>query len=281
MKSVEESEYIRIKNFLLWALGIVGVLITALGSIVIILTYSDRNALKEEFAKTVTDLKQEISDLKKDSKETVNETKNNSQSEILKIKDLTKSIAVEETQKELKNIFATDILQSMIRENAILETNRIVDEVAGDKVLTLVKMNDAAIQMRMGSLEGLKKMRYYSIFSSNRGDRIRADYLYKLISESYQKDAENEFRYINRIDIINTKITSDSLRLLSIKRVIRDMCQHDSDLGYDCELIRALSILTKQDFKCFEIEKINEWLKSQKNLPLIDDEKFLPVKPEK
>lgn len=93
--SPDESEYKRIKDFLMWSLGIVGTCITTLGAVVAILTYNDRQNMKNEFKETVSELKEEIKTLKQEASQSVKDVRESNDKEI------------QETKKEALNEVAS------------------------------------------------------------------------------------------------------------------------------------------------------------------------------
>src|SRR5260221_10224102 len=77
-KTEEQIHYESLKSFLLRVTGIVGSLIVVLAGVAIYFTFSDRNAMREEYSKTIIDLKSQITDIKNDAKETAKYIKDDS-----------------------------------------------------------------------------------------------------------------------------------------------------------------------------------------------------------
>ena len=136
-KSQDEIEYHKITSFyekvMYFTLGASLIF----GTIIGLLTFSDRKSMLEEKDKTITELTKKINDLKEDTEKKVNDLKDDTEKSIIKtnkyaeeeisrIKIATNQIALNETQKQLSYIFGTDKIQNLIEKEAVSQVKEKV-----------------------------------------------------------------------------------------------------------------------------------------------------------
>lgn len=282
-KSQDEIEYHKITSFyekvMYFTLGASLIF----GTIIGLLTFSDRKSMLEEKDKTITELTKKINDLKEDTEKKVNDLKDDTEKSIIKtnkyaeeeisrIKIATNQIALNETQKQLSYIFGTDKIQNLIEKEAVSQVKEKVITIVKAETENLSLISDAASKMRIGHLEGFLKLKKMSVELPNSTDRYNAKKLldeisqdYFLVSNKYYSDSEADsvLMYPTQTNLVSIKQQKKNL----IEELVKDI-NKEHNLNIVADDINRLSKITGQNFKPFEFEKINswykEWSKSQK-----------------
>lgn len=264
-KTTEQIQYEKLTSLFKTYAGFLTTFLTILSGLTIFFTYSDRNAIREDYKQTIKELKEEITELKSESKESIEKISKNSEDELQRVSSTTNRIALDETQKQLSYIFGTDKIQNLIQNQAIKEVKSKVIDIVNDETKNFYFVSDAASQMRNGNYNALKKLKYYSENSENLIDRERAKNLLNQISKDFfetYKDADFEFTKKSWTEIgkafgiYNNKEISEFEIINSLITYINNPDNRLEDVCYN---ILCLSKITKQDFKPFEFEKINRW----------------------
>ena len=265
-----------------------------IASIVLAVTYKDRNSMREEKDKTIAELKSEMKDLKielkDDATKSLERINKNAESELYTIKSETKQLAIDETKKELSNQFANDKIQSLIKTEAIKEVKGKVTDIVDEEIGNLILISDAASQMRSGKLEGLLKLENFAKNLPNRIQRESSKALLKQISSVWQTQIgqsesgteiyEQRIKF-HRLDaylkkynetIPSPQITNDQtyINKALLKITDKELISHlvnrinnkEMDLFHLSRYIYDLSKFTNKDFKAFEIVKINDWYRT-------------------
>ncbi|MGI4750774.1 MAG: hypothetical protein ACRYFB_09080 [Janthinobacterium lividum] len=217
-KTEEQIHYESLASFLKWSVSITGTLIVVLASVAIYVSYSDRNAMREDYQKAITDFNTQIISLKNEEKETVKAIKSDAleslgsinsdaketiiavkgnlkdeitstnystQNELLRIKKETNSLALTETQKQVDNVFKSTKIQDIIENSAIKEIKQKVASLVNTSTQNLTKINDAASKIRIGLPQGIDELRSYFIKPNNPTDSSYAKGLYDRIYNDY------------------------------------------------------------------------------------------------
>ncbi len=113
-KTTEQIQYEKLTSLFKTYAGFLTTFLTILSGLTIFFTYSDRNAIREDYKQTIKELREEITELKSESKESIEKISKNSEDELLRVSSTTNRIALDETQKQLTYIFGTDKIQNLI-----------------------------------------------------------------------------------------------------------------------------------------------------------------------
>ena len=210
-ESEEKLHYESLTSYLKTIVSIAGTAIGIMAGVAIYFSYSnvkdmkdDLKEIKKDYAETVIGLHNQIVDLKKDAKETalqikedsrdaVNSTKEFSENEISRISVSTRQTALDETQKQLANIFETDKIKNLIQNQAVKEIKSKMTAIVDEQTQNMSAINDAASEMRIERPEGTKKLKAYFQNPVNVQDSLQAKKLYDQISQDYME-------VINRTD---------------------------------------------------------------------------------
>lgn len=275
-KSPEQIHYENLISFFKWAIGISGSIIAILASVAIFVSYGDRNSMKDEYMKTIENLKIQISEIKQEAKETqqsikndlreeVNYSKEYSAKEISNIKIETNNLALAETKKQIDNIFATNKIQYLIEEQAVNEIKKKLPQIINEQTKNDFNINYAATNMRNGIREGEKILKSYYLFPESKDDSIKAKRIYDQICTGYDNAADLYLKDNPCVNYYNNgKLPDDKYTRQGLESVIKELNDPETDLTRSAFLIRCLSTSAKKDFKCFEIDKVNEWYNSLK-----------------
>lgn len=266
-RTTEEIEYKNLKNYLLTLLGFAA----AFAGWIVYLTFEDRKAIKEDYEKTIIELKGEIKELKTDTKESISNTNRYAQEEISRIKFTTNQIALEETEKQLSNIFGTDKIKNLIQDEAVKEVKNKVLEIVDEETKNIIMISDAGNFMRAGNHKAYIKLSNYSKNSENERDkRYASSLLNEILSDYYLAYKNASKQYIEKGDFHQmgsdyglqkknqVAITKDDI----VHQLVRSINYPDLELNALSDNIMTLVNLTGVDFKLFEIDKINEWYKN-------------------
>lgn len=275
-KSPEQIHYENLISFLKWAIGISGSIIAILASVAIFVSYGDRNSMKDEYMKTIENLKIQISEIKQEAKETqqsikndlreeVNYSKEYSAKEISNIKIETNNLALAETKKQIDNIFATNKIQYLIEEQAVNEIKKKLPQIINEQTKNDFNINYAATNMRNGIREGERILKSYYLFPESKDDSIKAKRIYDQICTRYNNAADLYLKDNPCVNYYNNgKLPDDKYTRQGLESVIKELNDPGTDLTRSAFLIRCLSTSAKKDFKCFEINEVNEWYNSLK-----------------
>ncbi len=283
-KTEEQLHYESMISYAKWALGFSGSVIAAIIAFGLYFTYQDRNAMKEEYTKAITDLRGQLAELKNDAekktdgikndaKDAVKSTQEYSEKEISRIKTTTNDIALQETQKNIAAIFATDKIQNLIQNQAVKEIKSKLPAIVDERTKNISKIDAAAATMISGHIEGLKLLQSYFLNPESSEDSLRAKKLYDDICMDYENRTPKMFggsRPVNlpisdSIELRNslrngelptTRLSRDAV--VSIIANIKDP-ENKHDLNMKAYFIYALNYATGTHFKCFEFDKINDW----------------------
>jgi hypothetical protein len=276
-KSTEQIQYEHLTSYAKWALVFTGTIILAITSVAIYFSYRDKEAMQEEYSKTLADLKLQIVDLKNDSKErtktlqddakdAVKSYQDFSEREISRIKISTNDVALKEANRQIQEIYSTDRMQNLIEHEAVKEIKGKVSEIVDDQTRNLYKIFDAANKMRDGFPEGAKVLESFFSEGGNTGDSARARKLYDDIALKYENVS---ITYANNgvfKDVMddNTKMPTDKKQIEELSTFINALHDPTNDLTSIAIAISCISTMSKIHFKCFEIERIDAWYKGLK-----------------
>jgi hypothetical protein len=277
-KTPEQSHYENITSFAKWAIIFSGSLIVVIASVAIYVSYSDRNAMREEYSKAIAEMKSQIQDLKTDAKEktqsikddakdAVKSSRDYSEIEISRIKTSTNEIALQETQKQIQGIFATDKIQNLIEDQAVKEVKSKVVAIVKSETKNFNNIDDAASKMRVGHREGMMQLLDYFKNPESSEDSLRAKQLFEKIENDYFKMDSAQMKFyqfpIQSIGVHNniTDLDSNQRRILSSTI---NQINEEQDLNTISFLIIALAHAMNKPFKPFEIDEVNAWYKRGK-----------------
>jgi hypothetical protein len=275
-KTSEQLHYESIRSFLIWALGIVGTLIVTVAAFAIFISYNDRNAMKEEYTKAISDLRFQISDLrndakekaqsiKEDAKDAVKSTQEYSEKEISRIIISTNQIAQQETQKQIAAIFATDKIQNIIENQAVKEIKSKVSQIVEEQTKNDYSIQYAATRMRQGIRDGEKTLKQYYLKAENTEDSIKARKLYDEICKPYQDIAINYIKTHPVVNFYNNgRMPDDKYVRQGLENIMKEINDPNTDLSRLAFIIIALRESAKRQFKCFETREINDWFNGLK-----------------
>jgi hypothetical protein len=256
-------------------------------------TYSDRNAMnadrkamQDDYKQTIKELKEEIKSVKTESEQSIEKIKQNAEGELQRVNFSTNRIALEETQKQLSNIFGTEKIQYLIKEQAVKEVKNKVVDIVTDETKNFYSISNAATQMRLGKYQAMEDLKEYAESLSNIRDRETAKQLYTQICEEYQKNivlnvsisttTTDPLQYY-KISIYKEKYKEAATTLNTndekyknitnaeiIEHVIKLVNDKTRNLNEIATYIAVISQLSNNDFRAFEIEKINNWHRKKK-----------------
>jgi len=289
-KSEEEIHYQSITKFLLWAVGITGALMVTIAGTSIYFSFQDRKEMKAEYKETldafISQIKEAKQEARQESRETeknlfersrydIASTKDDYRNELSLIQSETHRLALDETQKQIADIFKTDKIQAIIEKNAIGELKDKLPSTIADYTKKLPKVLEAANWMREGSQKGVDLLKSY-FNSENEFERDMSKKIYEDLLTDYRKKY-SEYTPKQCIDtlknfgigipnlhpIVNNRYPTDkdNIDVLTILMSILN----DSYLSNRCGLygqalaIKCLALISGKSFQPFEIYEINQW----------------------
>lgn len=249
--------------------------------------------MREEYATTIKDLRGQIIDIKSEASETskniksdlrneVVSTKEYSENQLNRIETQTSQLAMDETKREVENIFQSDKIQNIIQNQAIQEIKNRVSNIVYNETKNISNINDAASEMRLGRPSGMRKLKSYFEHPTNVNDSIQARRLYDRITNDYNdvfehptnipnaiQNVVNDTAYMRKvahlvpIHIIDNHLPKDSIEMKELRNIMLniDNANDDYDLNEVSESIYFLSKLANVHFKDFQIKEIDEWFK--------------------
>jgi hypothetical protein len=262
----EKTEYESLLRYFKYlvtlTLIILGLIITA-GSIVFI---QDRH-----------DLKDQLNELKDESIASISRTEDAAFIKVEEIKREIEEIAEKEITKELDYIFEKENISKLIMEKVKNEIKQNVTYLIDNEINKSVKnineqltestaINDAAIRMRIGHIEGLNLLKSYSknaIFLNNRARanelliKITNDYV--TFNERMSKDLIGYGKDGIVVNLLHLKIENDSSAIMNLV----DLINTNLYLNDISSAIVLLNIKAGTNFKPFEIKEINSWYKEK------------------
>jgi hypothetical protein len=288
----EENEYKNLTSYFKWIVSTTGVFLTIMTGAFLYIFGSNRAEMDASYKRDVDELKEKITLLKTETKESIDLTNKSAQEEILRIKNTTNQLAIEESKKELDVFFGSDRIEQFIEQKAIEKVKNKVDEIIDLQTKDIFLISDAASQMRSGIYEGMIKIHHFRKDLPLKKDRDKITEVYNTIRNDYIKYSEyhilgNNENYVNRfktqafnekypnglsvidstthvLTIVST--TTNSFKYISdgdlIIYLVKQINNSKENL-FDVSLyITLLSKMTNQSFKPFEIEEINNWFKT-------------------
>lgn len=279
-KSEEQMHYENIASFFKWCIGIAGGAIAIIVSFAIYSTYNNVKDMKDDYARTIKDLKEEINDLKidaestvksieNDAKETVRTTQANTDKTLQQIKSSTSQFALDETRKELSDIFGTNKIQDLIENEAVREVKDKVEEIVQEETKNLSRINDAASYMRLGSRKGLTELKNYFEHPTNKLDSLTAKNLYDEIRKNYiEVRAEDTTQWSSNN---STKLTFiDETQPLSeanksaLSILMGWVNESNSELNNPAGIILYINNYVKHPFDVFDVDGLKKGYSSLK-----------------
>lgn len=272
-KSEEQIHYEHLSSFLKWAISIAGTIIATVAAFAIYISYSDRNAMTDEYTKAISNLQNQIKDLKAEAnaknqeihdyaKEAVQFNLEYSEREISRVKEASYETAIAETKKEVEGIFASDKIQNIIQNQAVKEIRGKVGEIVAEETKNINKINDAANRMRIGMRQGMIELQGYFKRPDNPDDSLRAKELFDRICKDYLDVKTRQLKYfeypIQSISLKKGQTELTEREKLVLKTTI-DEINTLEDLDEVALRIVGLSKAVNEDFKPFEFDRINAW----------------------
>jgi hypothetical protein len=287
--SEEKLHYENLASFLKWAVTVALSLLAIIGGFGLFFFYKDSKSIKDEFTAKSKELSGQLAEIKNEAKETeksiktdlryeVKATKDYTDNELQIIRSETNRIALQETQKQVESIFASNKIQHIIEDQAISQVKEKVESMVNNATKNIIGINDAASKMRIGLPEGMYKLKsYFKSPTNNKGDSLKAKNIYDLIcSDYYEAEKADTFstgygyyytedsKYANTylpIHIVNNKMPTDPKEIKVLNDIINFI--NNKHKRYDLNIISIqigmLSKLTNIDFRPFQIDEINKW----------------------
>jgi len=262
-KTEEQIHYENLKRYFLWAISITGTFIAVIAGFAIFVTYNDRNAMREEYSKSISDLKAQIAEIKNDAtqsakaikddaRESVRDTKEYAQSEISHITTSTNEIALREAQRQIDAIFATTKIQDLIENQAVKEIKNKLPEIINAQTRNEFIIHDLADKMRQGFRDAADSLKSFFLNSRNPTDSFHAKELYDEITAEFQAKAEIDGKsgewqiFTNDSTQFPFSIYQRQVLFHLMKSINNDPTEDLTHLALD---IKRLSLFFKKDFR--------------------------------
>lgn len=288
---LKNIDYKRMFTLGKWIVSAVSMGLTGLGVFFGILFYKDRQEMNEQSKNYIDRTEAKLKEAQQQYKETLDKIKEDAEKKVINIQEEARRLALQSVDDGVKEAFKTHRIEEVIELEARLAANKKVGEIVNERMTSLLKISDAASAMRAGRLEGLRHLKYYMEFSATLDERKTAKMLYGEVCQSYEREALNLYPqetledYYNAKKYPGDKQLTEEWKKLMLKYLIRGIYINPrGDFKYEelsnvASKIRQINLITGQNFKCFELEKINIWARQQKDLPTIELEQWSPLKP--
>lgn len=276
-KTHEQLHYESMISYLKWAIGIAGGLIAVIAAVAIFVTFSDRNAMREEYTNAIKELKTQIADIKNDAKDktqsirddakdAVRTTQEQAGKEISGITLSTHDAAIRETEKQISLIFETNKIQDLIETKAISEIQQKLTPLLEKQTKSITSISDAAAGMRAGQFRAMQKLEDFFMHPKNSFDSLTAKNVYDEICRSFEDQVHDKMKYLQQLSfsITDNHLPTVPRQQNELKGVIDVINDPATDLSTIADVIVLLSMATHQDFKPFEIDRINSWYSTLK-----------------
>jgi hypothetical protein len=206
----------------------------------------------------------------------------NAENELKRVNVETKMLADLKTREELEKYFQTERIKKLIANETDKRLKGIVDVSVNENTKYFYSISNAATQMRLGKNEGLDSLKYFSKNLPNANDRERANQYYNQICSDFQKKIDSYSKDIAigsniisfKQEVSLEKYNNDSTSIYPVTEryklvtdsdiyeyLVQKINNKKTELIIVSRCIAFVNYFSNNNFRAFEIDKINNWYK--------------------